>query len=169
MPGAQCLWQHCQVKSSNPQHKPGAAEVSSSFGTRIKRIGSSTESWVFSSCCALNGTVGHAPGILCLRSEWLLWNISLLQIFSEAEIKNTPTNLQMSQQAMAIHSFVSFYVKPFWMKEANSDNHKELLCKAHDYFSYLIIFLTCLYWYETSSGGPKHDNSTKEFVEFILS
>lgn len=32
MSGAQCLWLLCQVKSSSPQHKSGAGEVSSRFG-----------------------------------------------------------------------------------------------------------------------------------------
>lgn len=81
------------------------------LGTGIKRTGCSTESWVFT---------GHALGLSCLRihGEWLLWNIPFCRSSVKLKIKNMPTNLQMSQQAMAIHSFGSFYVKLFeWRRQ----------------------------------------------------
>lgn len=53
----------------------------------------------------------------------------------------------MSQQTMDTHSFVSLYIKPLWVEEADSGGgkHKELSVIADDYFSYLFISLISLY------------------------
>lgn len=149
MSGAQCLWLHCQVKSSSPQQKSGAGEVNSRFGNwNQKGRFFHRDHWVFNTCCAVNGTVGHAPGTLCLRihGEWPL------EYPTSADLQWSWDQEHCCPIKLWLSTLLSAFMLNLFEWRSQTDNHKELLCKADDYFSYLIISLTCLHWYETSNG-----------------
>lgn len=137
------------------------------LGTGIQRTGCSIESWVFSRCCAFSGTAGHAPGVSCLwiHGEWLLWNIHRFQWSWRSraclQICKCPNKLWLSTPLAAfMWNFLNEGGK-LWQPQGTPLQSWWLLFLPN-YFPDLSLLVWNLQWW------PKHDNSTKKFVEFIL-